>query len=97
LHRIVSDEVHGVTEFDDTARATVANMGAEVGATTSTFPYTSHMRDYLVATGRAPVAKAADEAASRGFLEADKDAEYDEVIPIVRQRNLSLGKKLNCL
>lgn len=47
------------------------------------------MRDYLIATGRAPVAKAADEAASRGFLEADKNAEYDEVISIVWLFNVS--------
>jgi aconitase A len=58
-------------------------MGAEVGATTSTFPYTPHMRAYLQATGRAPVARAADEAAARGFLAADEGAEYDEVINIV--------------
>lgn len=64
--------------------ATIANMGAEVGATTSTFPYTSNMRGYLHATGRGPVAQAADEAAGKGFLSADDGAEYDEVIEIVR-------------
>jgi len=58
-------------------------MGAEVGATTSTFPYTPNMRAYLHATGRAPVAHAADRAAANGFLAADKGAEYDEVIEIV--------------
>lgn len=58
-------------------------MGAEVGATTSTFPYTSNMRAYLHATGRAPVAHAADQAAENGFLAADEGAEYDEVIDIV--------------
>lgn len=58
-------------------------MGAEVGATTSTFPYTANMRSYLNATGRAGVAKAADEAAAKGFLAADEGAEYDEVIEIV--------------
>jgi homoaconitase len=64
--------------------ATVANMGAEVGATTSTFPYTKNMRAYLYATGRGSVARAADEAAKKGFLSADEGAEYDEVIEIVR-------------
>lgn len=59
-------------------------MGAEVGATTSTFPYTKNMRAYLHATGRGPVARAADEAAANGFLSADEGAEYDEVIEIVR-------------
>lgn len=64
--------------------ATIANMGAEVGATTSTFPYTPQMRAYLNATGRAPVARAADAAALEGFLSPDEGAEYDEVIEIVR-------------
>ncbi|THH08735.1 hypothetical protein EW145_g2504 [Phellinidium pouzarii] len=66
----------------DEGLATVANMGAEVGATSSTFPYTSNMRSYLRATGRSAVAHAADEAASRGFLHSDEGAEYDEVITI---------------
>jgi len=57
-------------------------MGAEVGATTSTFPYSSRMRDYLIATGRAPVARAADKASSQGFLSPDKDTEYDQLIEI---------------
>ena len=61
----------------------MANMGAEVGATTSTFPYTQRMRAYLQATGRAPVAHAADKAAAEGYLDADEGAEYDEVIEIV--------------
>lgn len=58
-------------------------MGAEVGATTSTFPYSSNMAAYLKATGRSPVARAADAAASQGFLRPDEGAEYDEVISIV--------------
>ena len=64
--------------------ATMANMGAEVGATTSTFPYSSNMRAYLRATGRSAVAAAANDAASKGFLSADEGAEYDDVIEIVR-------------
>ena len=66
--------------------ATIANMGAEVGATTSTFPYTPRMRAYLNATRRTSVARAADEAASKGFLSADERAEYDEVIEIVSRQ-----------
>ncbi|CAL1696169.1 unnamed protein product [Somion occarium] len=72
----------GVFNQSCTGLATVANMGAEVGATTSTFPYTPSMQAYLQATGRAPVARAADEAASKGFLSADEGVEYDEVIDI---------------
>ncbi|KAG6842479.1 hypothetical protein C0991_000005 [Blastosporella zonata] len=72
----------GVFNQSCTGLATIANMGAEVGATTSTFPYTPRMNAYLKATGRGPVAAAADEAASRGFLTPDDAAEYDEVIEI---------------
>ncbi len=39
---------------------TICNMGAEIGATTSMFPYNKRMYDYLVATGREPAAKLAD-------------------------------------
>jgi homoaconitase len=58
-------------------------MGAEVGATTSAFPYTAKMGAYLRATGRSPVADAADWAARQGFLAADEGVEYDEVIEVV--------------
>lgn len=69
-------------------------MGAEVGATTSAFPYTKNMSAYLRATGRGPVADAADRAAQAGFLSADRDVEYDEVIEIVRRSNIDSGFKL---
>lgn len=57
-------------------------MGAEMGATTSTFPYTEAMRSYLHATNRGPVADAADKAKAAGFLSADEGAEYDQRITI---------------
>ncbi|GAA5920343.1 hypothetical protein JCM1841_005574 [Sporobolomyces salmonicolor] len=72
----------GVERMGATGLATIANMGAEMGATTSTFPYTKNMQAYLKATNRAPVATAADEAAAKGFLSADKGAEYDQHITI---------------
>ncbi|KAF8633913.1 hypothetical protein AX15_001099 [Amanita polypyramis BW_CC] len=72
----------GVDNQSCTGLATIANMGAEVGATTSTFPYTDNMRAYLCATGRSAVAKAADRAAANGYLSADSGAEYDEVIEV---------------
>ncbi|KAH9944534.1 aconitate hydratase [Epithele typhae] len=72
----------GVASQSCTGLATVANMGAEVGATTSTFPYSQRMRSYLQATGRAPVAQAVDQAAAHGYLAADQGAEYDEVIEV---------------
>ena len=39
---------------------TICNMGAEIGATTSMFPYNRRMYDYLAATGREPAAKLAE-------------------------------------
>ncbi|TFK76898.1 aconitate hydratase [Pluteus cervinus] len=72
----------GVLNQSCTGLATIANMGAEVGATTSTFPFTPSMDAYLCATHRGPVAQAAREAAAQGYLSADEGAEYDEVIEI---------------
>jgi homoaconitase/3-isopropylmalate dehydratase large subunit len=39
---------------------TICNMGAEIGATTSMFPYNARMHDYLAATGRKAAASLAD-------------------------------------
>ncbi|KAF8587367.1 aconitate hydratase [Ramaria rubella] len=73
----------GVESQSCTGLATISNMGAEVGATTSTFPYTSSMRSYLHATSRGSVADAADWAqAQAGYLKADEGVEYDEVIEV---------------
>lgn len=85
MHRLFISVFTSVLQTDlvFSGLATIANMGAEVGATTSTFPYSPNMRAYLNATGRAPVAAAADAAAAQGFLSADKNAEYDDVIDIV--------------
>jgi homoaconitase len=80
--RIIEYFGPGVENQSCTGLATIANMGAEVGATTSAFPYTASMKSYLEATGRAPVARAADYAAAQGYLAADEGAEYDQVIEI---------------
>ncbi|KAG9014779.1 aconitate hydratase [Tulasnella sp. JGI-2019a] len=72
----------GVHTQSCTGLATIANMGAELGATTSTFPYTRSMRDYLKATGRASVARAADRAQREGLLNRDEGAEWDDVVEI---------------
>ncbi|EIW69283.1 hypothetical protein TREMEDRAFT_68617 [Tremella mesenterica DSM 1558] len=72
----------GVSSQSCTGLATIANMGAEVGATTSTFPYSQNMSSYLHSTGRGPVAVAADKAHSLGFLSSDPGSTYDEIITI---------------
>lgn len=75
----------GVETLSCTGMATICNMGAEVGATTSLFPFSPSMVPYLQATGRSGVAKAAADIASSGpgnLLRADPKAEYDHYITI---------------
>lgn len=55
-------------------------MGAEIGATTSVFPYNNRMEKYLIATGRSQIADLANKHAS--FLQSDSGADYDQVIEI---------------
>jgi aconitate hydratase len=50
----------GATSMSCTGKGTICNMGAEIGATTSTFGYDESMSRYLQATGRADVAALAD-------------------------------------
>ncbi|KAG0151241.1 hypothetical protein CROQUDRAFT_57214 [Cronartium quercuum f. sp. fusiforme G11] len=72
----------GVEHQSATGLATICNMGAEMGATTSLFPYTSQMRTYLRATNRSPVAEAADKAQAQGLLSADANCHYDQHLSI---------------
>jgi aconitate hydratase len=62
--------------------ATICNMGAEVGATSSLFPYNVAMSNYLKMNGRGEVANLAGIAHQKGLLSADTDADYDQVIDI---------------
>ncbi|WLD24961.1 aconitate hydratase [Flavobacterium dauae] len=76
----------GATSMSCTGKGTICNMGAEIGATTSTFGYDDSMRRYLTATGRADVVEAADKVAD--YLTADAevyanpDQYFDELIEI---------------
>ena len=70
----------GADTISATGKATICNMGAEIGATCSVFPYDTNMSAYLQATGRSEIAKAADKVATN--LRADDDATYDKIIEI---------------
>jgi len=70
----------GADSISATGKATICNMGAEIGATTSLFGYDAEMSAYLVATGRSDLADAADAVADD--LRADEGALYDELIEI---------------
>ena len=59
---------------------TICNMGAEIGATTSMFPYNKRMEAYLKATGRGQIAEFANQYSH--LLGADEGAQYDEIIEI---------------
>ncbi|CAI4046736.1 aconitate hydratase ACO1 SKDI_12G3350 [Saccharomyces kudriavzevii IFO 1802] len=71
----------GVETFSATGMGTICNMGAEIGATTSVFPFNKSMIEYLEATGRGKIADFA-KLYHKDLLSADKDAEYDEVVEI---------------
>ena len=70
----------GADTISATGKATICNMGAEIGATCSVFGYDSHMAQYLRATGRADIAAAADEV--REHLRPDDGALYDRLVEI---------------
>src|SRR5688572_12599690 len=61
----------GATSMSCTGKGTICNMGAEVGATTSTFGYDESMERYLKATGRADVAELANKV--KQHLTADPE------------------------
>jgi len=76
----------GTEALSCTAKATITNMGAELGATTSVFPFDKRMADYLRVTGRTEIAALAEDV--RTHLTADPDVlndptrYYDEVVEI---------------
>ena len=76
----------GATSMSCTGKGTICNMGAEIGATTSTFGYDDSMRRYLSATGRQDVVDAADTVADylTGDAEvyANPEQYFDQVIEI---------------
>lgn len=76
----------GAVSMSCTGKGTICNMGAEIGATTSTFGYDESMERYLRATGRAEIADAANSV--KAHLNADPEVYtspekyFDEVIEI---------------
>lgn len=76
----------GVQSLSCTGMATICNMGAEIGATTSLFPFSPAHIPYLQATHRGSIADAASKISSapsaQNLLSADPEAVYDKVITI---------------
>lgn len=76
----------GVDSLSCTGMGTACNMGAEVGATTSVFPFSPSHISYLEATGRSSIARTTASIAAApdasNLLKPDAGAEYDKVIEI---------------
>ncbi len=70
----------GADTISATGKATICNMGAEIGATCSVFGYDLNMATYLKATGREAIADAADNLVDH--LRADDGATYDRLVEI---------------
>ena len=76
----------GVASLSCTGKATICNMGAECGATSSVFPFDTKMTEYLKATGRLEIAESA--SAIHNYLQADPEVYqaprrfFDRVITI---------------
>lgn len=85
-NRVVEYFGPGTRSISATGKATITNMGAELGATTSVFPFDERMAVYLRATGRAELAELAER--HRHLLAADPEVEerpeefFDQVIEI---------------
>ncbi len=76
----------GAESISCTGKGTICNMGAEIGATTSTFGYDDSMRRYLKATGREEVVRLADQVAEHLTADpkvyAHPEQYFDQVIEI---------------
>jgi aconitate hydratase len=85
-NRVVEYFGPGTRSLSCTGKGTITNMGAELGATTSIFPYDERMASYLKATGREELADLADR--HRELLAPDPEVEaspekfFDEIVEI---------------
>ncbi|MFK7873359.1 MAG: aconitate hydratase [Oligoflexales bacterium] len=85
-NRIIEYFGEGTETISATGKATITNMGAELGATTSLFPYDEKMANYLKATGREAISNLADqykaELCADPEVLKDPKSYYDQVIEI---------------
>jgi aconitate hydratase len=85
-NRVIEYFGPGTASISCTGKGTITNMGAELGATTSIFPYDERMATYFKATGREELADLANEHAEllRADPEVAKDptAFFDEIVEI---------------
>ncbi|AGW85803.1 Aconitate hydratase [Blattabacterium sp. (Nauphoeta cinerea)] len=86
INHIIEYFGEGVDSISCVGKATICNMGAEIGATASLFPYDVKMKDFLIKNGRIQVSIMAEKI--KNFLKADPEVYqnpyhyYDQVIKI---------------
>ena len=66
--------------FSEISRSSHIFVTAEIGATTSIFPFNERMSKYLISTGRSDIATNAEQY--QHILQSDEGAEYDQIIEI---------------
>ncbi len=79
----------GARSISCTGKATITNMGAELGATCSVFPYDQRMATYLRATGREPLADLADQNAHLLGVDEEVEAHPEDYFHRIVEINLS--------
>ena len=79
----------GVREISCTGKATITNMGAELGATTSIFPYDDRMALYLKATRRGELAELADRYPNLVTADAEVESQPEKYFDRIVEINLS--------
>ncbi|HEY3404623.1 MAG TPA: aconitate hydratase [Ohtaekwangia sp.] len=79
----------GAIALSCTGKGTICNMGAEIGATTSTFGYDESMERYLISTGRADIAKLANKVKEHLTADAEVYANPEKYFDQVVEINLS--------
>lgn len=72
----------GTKSISCTGKGTICNMGAEIGATTSLFPYDEKMFDYLKATQREEIGKLANSVKHNLVADEGSEKHYDQIIEI---------------
>ncbi|HRE42123.1 MAG TPA: aconitate hydratase [Ignavibacteria bacterium] len=72
----------GTNSISCTGKGTICNMGAEIGATTSLFPYDKKMYDYLKATQREEIGMLANNVKHNLIADEGSEKYYDQIIEI---------------
>ncbi len=88
-NRVVEYFGPGTLSISATGKGTITNMGAELGATTSIFPYDQRMATYLKATGRQEIADIAGEYTQLLCADAEVEADPEAFFDVVLELDLS--------